>query len=235
VVVRVRWSTRRELCGWGKWWWWWSVFVCEWRSWWSWCVCWLWLGVGLCGKWCVARGRGGGQKEFVARCGRSRCCGRGVIGVWVVVRLTGGWTEVRLVSVSGWVRCSGRRRKCGCVGVVGVGWGGGGLALERSGGARLWWCDRGRGLCVGERTRGRTMEVQREGGGVLVMLVVVVMGSHERGVTTVSRRVTTKQRHAKKIRRPCAAAEKMVVDRSGGVRYRGEVGEGWSWVDRECG
>ena len=32
VVVRVRWSTRRELCGWGKWWWWWSVFVCEWRS-----------------------------------------------------------------------------------------------------------------------------------------------------------------------------------------------------------
>jgi hypothetical protein len=164
--------------------------------------------------------------------------------------------------VSGWVRCSGRRRKCGCVGVVGVGWGGGGLALERSGGARLWWCDRGRGLCVRERTRGRTMEVQREGGGVLVMLVVVVMGSHDPNVTPChamsrrvtpchavspnftpchetqrarSRRVTTKQRHAKKIRRPCAAAEKMVVDRSGGVRYRGEVGEGWSWVDRECG
>jgi hypothetical protein len=88
------------------------------------------------------------------------------------------------------VRCSGRRRKCGCVGVVGVGWGGGGLALERSGGARLWGCDRGRGLCVGERTRGRTMEVQREGGGVLVMLVVVVMGSHDPNVTPCHSHVT---------------------------------------------
>jgi hypothetical protein len=123
VVVRVRWSTRRELCGWGKWWWWWSVFVCEWRSWWSWFVCWLWLGVGLCGKWCVARGRGGGQKEFVARCGRSRCCGRGVIGGWVVVRLTVGWNEVRLVGE--WVGevfgSAAEVRVRGC-GRCGLGW-----------------------------------------------------------------------------------------------------------------
>ena len=121
------------------------------------------------------------------------------------------------------MRCSGRRRKCGCVGVVGVGWGGGGLALERSGGARLWWCDRGRGLCVGERTRGRTMEVQREGGGVLVMLVVVVMGSHDPNVTTchqMSRHVTTRSRHVA----PCHQMSRHVTTASSPAAPRAEVG-----------